>query len=99
MPDRWVVEPSDNGLRLDKFLASPDRLGSRGRAVDALARGKVFLNHSQERRMLRLPKRLPVSGATVMQARNDKDRRARREWVQRPAAARAGTVVADTGPG
>ncbi len=44
MTDRWVAESADTGLRLDKFLASPDRLGSRGRAVDALARGKVFLN-------------------------------------------------------
>ena len=44
MTDSWVVEPADTGLRLDKFLASPDRLGSRGRGVDALARGKVFLN-------------------------------------------------------
>lgn len=31
-------------MRLDKFLAARDRLGSRGRVTDALAKGKVFLN-------------------------------------------------------
>jgi 23S rRNA pseudouridine1911/1915/1917 synthase len=40
----WTVDPADAGLRLDKFLASADRLGSRGRAFAALERGKVFLN-------------------------------------------------------
>lgn len=42
--DRWNVDPADEGIRLDKFLAGPERLGSRGRAADALQRGKVFLN-------------------------------------------------------
>ena len=40
----WVAEPAAEGLRLDKFLAAPGRLGSRGRAVEALARGKLFVN-------------------------------------------------------
>ena len=31
-------------LRLDRFLAAPERLGSRGRAAEAIARGKVFVN-------------------------------------------------------
>lgn len=47
MNDRWTVDPGDAGLRLDKFLASQERLGSRGRAVDALARGKIFLNERE----------------------------------------------------
>jgi 23S rRNA pseudouridine1911/1915/1917 synthase len=34
----------DDGVRLDKFLASPDRLGSRKRVATALERGKVFIN-------------------------------------------------------
>jgi 23S rRNA pseudouridine1911/1915/1917 synthase len=34
----------DDGVRLDKFLASPDRLGSRKRVATALERGKVFVN-------------------------------------------------------
>ena len=41
---RWIVEPSDAGRRLDKFLADTDRAGSRARAVAALRRGKIFLN-------------------------------------------------------
>ena len=40
----WTVERDAAGLRLDKFLARADRIGSRARAVAALERGKVFLN-------------------------------------------------------
>ena len=43
MPD-WTVAAEDAGLRLDKFLAAPDRAGSRPRAATALDRGKVFVN-------------------------------------------------------
>lgn len=32
------------GVRLDKFLAAADRLGSRSRVVDAVEKGKVFVN-------------------------------------------------------
>ena len=42
--DHWTVDAGDAGTRLDKFLASAERLGSRGRAADALARGKIYLN-------------------------------------------------------
>lgn len=41
---RWIARPDEGGLRLDKYLAAAGRLGSRGRAADALARGKVFVN-------------------------------------------------------
>lgn len=34
-------------MRLDKFLASPDRLGSRSKVTTALERGKVFLNDTE----------------------------------------------------
>src|SRR6476661_8923990 len=44
MRSEWSVGPDDAGIRLDKFLADPGRLGSRGRASDALARGKVIVN-------------------------------------------------------
>jgi 23S rRNA pseudouridine1911/1915/1917 synthase len=47
MAETWVVEGADSGLRLDKFLAAETRLGSRGRATDALDRGKVFLNDQE----------------------------------------------------
>ena len=40
----WLVTVSDSGHRLDKFLAHPDRLKSRGRAADAIERGKIFVN-------------------------------------------------------
>jgi 23S rRNA pseudouridine1911/1915/1917 synthase len=41
---QWTVTADEAGTRLDKFLAVPARLGSRGRAADALERGKVSLN-------------------------------------------------------
>lgn len=47
MADTWVVEAADAGLRLDKFLAAESRLGSRGRASEALERGKIFLNDAE----------------------------------------------------
>ena len=40
----WTVAAPDAGTRLDKFLAAPDRVGSRARVATALERGKVFLN-------------------------------------------------------
>jgi len=40
----WTATDADAGVRLDKFLAAPDRLASRGRALAALERGKVFVN-------------------------------------------------------
>jgi 23S rRNA pseudouridine1911/1915/1917 synthase len=43
----WTVGPHDGGVRLDKFLASGDRVGSRARAASALARGKVFVNGTE----------------------------------------------------
>ncbi len=42
--ERWDVMPEAEGARLDKFLADPARLGSRGRAGTALARGKIYVN-------------------------------------------------------
>jgi 23S rRNA pseudouridine1911/1915/1917 synthase len=40
----WRVLADEAGARLDKWLAAPGRLGSRGRAAVALERGQVFLN-------------------------------------------------------
>jgi 23S rRNA pseudouridine1911/1915/1917 synthase len=34
-------------MRLDRFLAAPERLGSRGRVSDALSKGKVFVNDAE----------------------------------------------------
>jgi 23S rRNA pseudouridine1911/1915/1917 synthase len=44
---RWHVDAETAGLRLDKFLAADDRLGSRGQAVRALERGKVLVNDAE----------------------------------------------------
>lgn len=44
---QWSVVAEDAGMRLGKFLASPNRLGSHGRAAAALERGKVFLNGAE----------------------------------------------------
>jgi 23S rRNA pseudouridine1911/1915/1917 synthase len=43
----WTVETAEHGARLDKFLAAPDRLGSRSRAADAREKGKVFVNDGE----------------------------------------------------
>jgi 23S rRNA pseudouridine1911/1915/1917 synthase len=43
----WVVPVDAAGTRLDKFLADRERLGSRSRVSDALAKGKVFVNGSE----------------------------------------------------
>jgi 23S rRNA pseudouridine1911/1915/1917 synthase len=40
----WPIDGAGAGIRLDKFLADATRLGSRGRAMAALERGKVYLN-------------------------------------------------------
>jgi 23S rRNA pseudouridine1911/1915/1917 synthase len=47
MRDTWVIASAEDGGRLDRFLAADERLGSRGRVVDALQRGRVFLNDSE----------------------------------------------------
>ena len=41
----WIVTSEQHGLRLDRFLAAPDRLGSRRRVLEALDRGQVFRNN------------------------------------------------------
>ena len=43
----WTVETAEAGQRLDKFLAAADRAGSRSRAADALARGRVFVDDAE----------------------------------------------------
>ncbi len=40
----WTAGADASATRLDKFLAARERLGSRARAVTAIARGKVFVN-------------------------------------------------------
>src|SRR6185295_11224245 len=44
---QWTIGGDEAGTRLDKFLAGLECLGSRTRATDALARGKIFLNGTE----------------------------------------------------
>jgi len=44
---QWTASAEDDKVRLDKFLAAPGRLGSRGRVAAALERGKVFVNDAE----------------------------------------------------
>jgi 23S rRNA pseudouridine1911/1915/1917 synthase len=81
--DRWVVQTSEVGLRLDKFLADPSRLGSRGRASRALERGKVYLNE-QEVGPDDASRRLDGGDAV-------------RLWMDRPGSARQRTRRANSG--
>jgi 23S rRNA pseudouridine1911/1915/1917 synthase len=72
--DRWTVDAAAAGARLDKFLASADRLGSRKRAAAALARGKIYLNDREA----------TVKDAAAILAAGD----AVRVWMDRPGSAR-----------
>jgi len=73
-PSRWIARADEAGLRLDKYLAAPERLGSRAKATDALARGKVFVNDREA---------TPAdAGARV--AEGD----AVRIWIDRPGTAK-----------
>jgi 23S rRNA pseudouridine1911/1915/1917 synthase len=74
---RWIVDESSSGERLDKFLAAAGRVGSRGRAADALARGRVFVN-DQEATLAEAARRL-VAGDRI------------RFWLDRPGSARKKT--------
>jgi 23S rRNA pseudouridine1911/1915/1917 synthase len=73
-PNEWTVEPADAGLRLDKFLAAPARLGSRAKAFAALERGKIFLNGAE-------------AGVADAPRRVDTGDRVRL-WIDRPGSAK-----------
>jgi 23S rRNA pseudouridine1911/1915/1917 synthase len=49
MSNEFQITPPDAGTRLDKWLAAPERLGSRGRATTAIARGQVFVDDVEQR--------------------------------------------------
>ena len=70
----WTAGASDAGVRLDKFLAAADRLGSRARAVTALQRGKVFLNGAEA----------GIAAAGIRLAAGDLVR----IWMDRPGSAK-----------
>jgi 23S rRNA pseudouridine1911/1915/1917 synthase len=71
--ESWTVAAAAAGQRLDKFLADAARAGSRSRASDALARGRVFVNEVEA---------APADGARVV-AEGD----VVRLWRDRPGSA------------
>lgn len=71
---QWVVDASAAGSRLDKYLAAESRLKSRGRAVAALERNKVFLNGEEK----------SVADAAARLAEGD----IVRVWMDRPGSSR-----------
>ena len=74
---RWTIDETLAGERLDKFLAAANRVGSRGRASDALARGRIFVN-DQEASPADAARRL-VAGDRI------------RFWPDRPGSAKKKT--------
>lgn len=81
MANRWTAQRDDAGVRLDKYLAARERLGSRAKASAALARGKVFLNDREAS--------LADGGARLA----DGDRV--RVWMDRPGTGRAKLSLGD----
>ena len=70
----WTVGDDEAGVRLDKFLAAPARLGSRSRVTSALERGKVFVD-DVEATVADAASRV-TSGSTI------------RIWTDRPGSSR-----------
>jgi 23S rRNA pseudouridine1911/1915/1917 synthase len=70
----WTVTRDEAGSRLDKFLAGGDRLGSRGRAIDAISRGRIFVNDAEV--------------GTAERARKMQAGDRVRLWVDRPGSAK-----------
>jgi len=70
----WTVTADAAGERLDRYLASPDRAGSRARATSAIERGKVFVN---DREMTRADAGARLSQGDVV-----------RLWADRPGSAK-----------
>jgi 23S rRNA pseudouridine1911/1915/1917 synthase len=78
---RWIARADEAGLRLDKYLAAAERLGSRAKATYALARGKVFLNDREAS---------PADAGARLAAGD-----AIRVWMDRPGSARRKVALGD----
>ncbi len=77
------MNADDQEVRLDKFLASADRLGSRKRVATALERGKVFVN-DVEVGIAEASRRLRAGDVI-------------RVWMDRPGSAKRRSGPFDTG--
>jgi len=78
---QWVVDGREAGVRLDKYLAAPDRAGSRRRAADALERGKVFVNDLE----------VSLTDAAALLRPGD----VVRLWMDRPGSAKKRSTLGD----
>ncbi len=100
----WTVPGDAVGERLDAWLASRPEIGSRGRAREAIERGKVFLN-GKELTYADAGRRLGAGDEVgFWQDRPGSARRRQREVVSARAALRvvhedADVLVADKPPG
>jgi 23S rRNA pseudouridine1911/1915/1917 synthase len=77
----WTVTAREAGVRLDKFLAGADRIGSRVRAATALERGKIFLN---DREMTADQAGTRLAAGDVVRA-----------WMDRPGSAKRRATLGD----
>jgi 23S rRNA pseudouridine1911/1915/1917 synthase len=83
MPElEWCVAGGDVGVRLDKYLAHAERLGSRSKAIAAIERGKVFLNGTD---------------ATTLAASRLSADDVVRVWMDRPGSARRRSWAGQSG--
>src|SRR5436305_378805 len=80
MPE-WTVVANEAGVRLDKYLAAPERAGSRPKAAAALERGKVFVN---DREMTLADAGARVGVGDVV-----------RLWIDRPGSAKRRSSLGD----
>ena len=80
----WTVTDVEAGLTIDKFLAAPHRMGSRSRAAEARARGKVFVNGAEAGRA---DIRVPLKPGDEI-----------RVWEDRPGTARRRPAPFTSGP-
>ena len=74
---QWTVTSADDGERLDRYLAAPDRAGSRARAAAAIERGKVFVN---DREMTRADAGARIREGDVVRLWTDRPGTAKRRW-------------------
>ena len=78
---QWVVDGREAGVRLDKYLAAPDRAGSRSKAATALERGKVFVNDLE----------VSLTDAAALLRQGD----IVRLWMDRPGSAKKRSTLGD----
>jgi 23S rRNA pseudouridine1911/1915/1917 synthase len=72
----WTSGQDDAGVRLDKFLAAPERLKSRANSVRALERGKIYIN-GEEAVLSDAARRLSAGDVVRLWADRPGSRRAR----------------------